>query len=900
MNTAQFLEKANLVDKDIHTHEDYENLKFVVYTKTGNWYEEITSASGSTMQKVLDKKALENQDIVFIEGGKYKKFVLFEKAKVCDKPAVKISIITLHGHTKEFNHSMNIWPRIPGSLDFYLLTLSREIYWIDKFNNYSLGQVVFTQDDLGKSLIQQKDVRGAILRLMDLVKNAQDISLRQTNYENYASYEKIKTEVMDYGIGLLAPSTIKLLEELGFNLTPKTTQARKSAAIDVFRHTFGYTKEFWTIREDPKGTEYQIFYDFLIRQISPKDKEVNTSLIPGVEEMEECLKYATRHQGRVCSIEWGIKKLEDKVLLISKAVDETSKNWTYNPRGLNQEITYSVTEFKLHPVATRNYQIEKKVYDVDDDVIKINQTTCNFYRNTFSGIIDYNLRGYEEQIKFIHFIYDNVDSLAQFGNLKYTLKDFCDTFSLKLIAQFPNFATGVVSFFAQCLTKTHIFDSTFEYIYKNIKNKFSRAKNQLLAISRFYEMASHRYKTIFDAESLTTETFQIKLPFNKNSQPWKQVYMSKYFYFYCLDLIKKQQNYSEDPLIDLMSHFAKGTQKEFVAFLKQNNKSLFNKNVLTKLKNILKDINLRDLVRVGKIALQKIHKDQNILWYSSTRIDTLQEAFKVILTVPKEFLKVISENNLYQDYVYSLRELLIECGERYSNTNPLRADYIKSFPQNYKDWNIQNVSYLLSLSVPNLNGVSLRVDPSHYQMWLSNIYPLARDKQEQYSSMIRIMHDYMIELVNTSRQIELAARERARDARVAKQQEEYTKYSKFLNTTFGYEDEDCAIFAPTELKDLSREGSDMHNCVGGFIDAVARKETSIFYLRKKSDKEHSYITIELRKEPKDDKWDIRQCFGYANSTPKPEVIEWLYRWQKKCPLINRNSIKTDYSPRGAF
>lgn len=902
MNTAQFLEKAKLVDKDIHSFKDYENLKFVVYTKTGNWYEEINSATGSTMQKVLDKKALENQDIVFIEGGKYKKFVLFEKAKVCDKPAVKISIIMLHGHTKEFNHSINIQPNVPGSpdRDFYLLTPSREICWFSKLNNPSLDQVVFTQEDIGKSISQAKDVRDAILRLMDLVKNAQDISLRQENYENYASYEKIKNEVRDYGMGLLAPSTIKLLEKLGFNLTPKTTQARKSAAIDVFLRTFGFTQECSAIAEDPKRAEYQIFYDFLIRQISPKDKEVNTSLIPGVEEMEECLKYSTREQQTTFYIEWGIKKLEDKVLLVSKKVDETPQNWTYNPRGLNQQITYSVTELQLHPLAVRNYQVEKKVYDVDDDVVKINQTTNNFYRNTFSGIIDYNLYDCESRRKFIRFIYDNVDSLAQFGNLKYTLKDFCDTFSFKLVDQFPNFATGVVSFFAQCLTKTHIFDSTFEYIYKNTKNKIASTDTQLLAISRFYEMASHRYETIFDAESLTTETFQIKLPFNKNSQPWKQVYMSKYFYFYCLDLIKKQQDYSEDPLIDLMSHFTKGTQKEFVAFLKQNNKSLFNKNVLTKLKNILKDINLRDLVRVGKIALQKIHRDQEILWYSSTRIDTLGEAFKVILTVPKEFLMAISGNNLYQDYVYSLRELLIECGERYSNTNPLLADYIKSFPQNYKDWNIQNVSYLLSLPVPNLDGVSLRVDPSHYQMWLSNKYPRARNKQEQYGSMIRIMHDYMIELVNNTREIELASRERARDARVAKQQEEYTKYSKFLNTTFGYEDEDCAIFAPTELRDLSREGSDMHNCVGGFIDAVARKETSIFYLRKQSDKEHSYITIELRKEPKDDKWNIRQCFGYANSTPKPEVIEWLYKWQKKCPLINRDSIKKDYSPRGAF
>lgn len=890
MNTAQFLEKANLTDKDIHTFQDYENLKFVVYTKTGNWYEEINSTIGSTMQKVTDKKALENKDIVFIEGGKDKTFVLFEKAQVCDKPAVKISVITLHGHTKDFTHYVSDYPYIHS----VLLTLSREFYWLSKLNTSSIKQVIFTQDDIGESLIQKNDFRRAAIELLDELKNAQDMSIRQEDYE------KLKTENMNYGSGIMAPSTINLLKELGFNLTPKSTQARKRAAKEVLCCTFGFTEEIFAITEDPKTAEYQIFYDFLIRQISPKDKEVNTNSIPEIEELEQCLQYSTKQQGPTCSIAWGIKKLEDKVLLISKTVDETSKNWNYNPRGLNQEITYSVIEFKLHPVAARNYQIEKKVYDVDDDVRKINQTTCNFYRNTFSGIIDYNLRGYEAQCKFIRFIYDNVDSLAQFGNLKYTLKDFCDTFPFKFITQFPSFAKGIVSFFAQCLTKTHIFDSTFEYLYKNLKNQIPSTAVQFGAISRTYEMASHSYETIFDTESLTTKVFQMKLPFNKNSQPWKQVYMSKYFYFYCLDLIKKQQDFKEDPLIKLMGYFAHGTQKELISFLKQNNKSLFNKNVLTKLKNILKDINLGDLARVGNIALQRINRDQETFWYSGARINTLQEAFKVILTVPKEFLMAISGNNLYKDYVYSLRELLIECGERYSNTNPLRADYIKSFPQTYKERNIQNVSYLLSLPVPNLDGVSLGVNPSHYQMWLSNLYQLTQNKQQQYYSMIRIMHDYMIDLANNSRQIALAAREHARDARVAKLQEEYDKYSEFLNKTFGYEDEDCVIFAPTELKDLSREGSDMHNCVGGFMDAVAKKETSIFYLRKKSDKDHSYVTIELRKEPKDDKWDIRQCFGYANSTPKPEVIECLYKWQEKCPLINRNSIKKDYSPRGAF
>ena len=895
MNTAQFLEKANLVDKDIHTFNDYENLKFVVYTKTGNWYEEINSASGNTMQKVLDKKALENKDIVFIEGGKYKRFVLFEKAKVCDKPAVKISIITLHGHTKDFKHSINIWPRVPNSpyIHFALLTLSREFYWSNISNVSSLKQVVFTQDDIGESIIQKSDVRSAITQLITELKYARDISLRQEDYE------KVKNEATNYGTGLLAPSTISLLKELGFNLTPKTTQARKWAAVDVFLNTFGWTREITTIREDPKAAEYQIFYDFLIRQINPQDKGVNTKLIPDIEEMEQCLKYSTSKQDLAYYIAWGIKKLEDKVLLISKLDDSTQKNRSYNPRGLNQEIDYTCTEFKLHPTTARNYRIEKKVYGVDDDVVKINNTNCNLYSNTFSGMIDFGLYGWESQCKFIRFIYDNVDSLAQFGNLKYTLKDFCDTFSFKFVTQFPKLAKGIVSFLAQCLTKTHIFDSTFEYIYKNIKNQFSKKEEQLSAISNTYEIASRSYQTIFDAESLTTGVFQTKLPFNKNSKPWKQVYMSKYFYFYCLDLIKKQQDYSKDPLVNFINFFSNGTQKECISYLKQNNKSLFNKNMLTKLKKILQKINLSGLSSVGKAALERANIDEDS-WYFTTRISTLQEAFNILLKVPKEFLVAATGNHLYKDYIYLLRDLLLECGGNFSHTNPLMANYIKSFPLSYQDWNIQNISYLLSLPVPNLDGVSLRVNPSHYREALLSMYLLARNKEQQYVSMIRAMHDYMIVLANNIQQLMLTAKQRARDARVAKQQEEYVKYSKFLNTTFGYEDEDCVIFAPTELRDLSREGSDMHNCVGGFMDAVAKKETSIFYLRKKSDKEHSYITIELRKEPKDEKWDIRQCFGYANSTPKPEVIECLYKWQKKCPLINRDSIKKDYSPRGAF
>lgn len=895
MNTAQFLEKANLIDKEIHTFKDYENLKFVVYTKTGNWYEEINSTTGSAMQKVIDKKALENKDIVFIEGGKNKKFVLFEKAKVCDKPAVKISVIGLRGHTKDFTHYINIGASITDypNIKIYLLTLSREIYWINKLKISSLNQVIFTQDDIGEdSVIEKKNARSAIVQLIAELKNAQDISLRQEDYE------KIKTENMNYGTGIMAPSTINLLKELGFDLTPKSTQARRRAALDAFRCTLGYTEESFVISENPKTAEYQIFYDFLIRQISPKDKEVNTNSIPEVEELEQCLQYSTNHPAYY--IEWGIKKLENKVLLISKQVTAIQKNYRYNPRGLNQEIAYSFVEFNLHPAAARNYRIDKKVYDVDDDEITINKTSYNSYSHTFSGIVDFSLHGWEDQRKFIRFIYDNIDSLAQFGNLKYTLKDFCDTFSFQFITKFPNLAKGIVSFFAQCLTKTHIFDSTFEYIYKTIKNRFSAAKEQLEVISKTYEEASRSYTMMFDAESLMRKVFERRLPFNKNSKPWKQVYMSKYFYFYCLNLIERQRSYREDPLIDFVNHFSNGTQKELISYLKQNNKSLFNKNVLTKVKNVVQNINLGVLSRVGKIALTRIDANGDDRWYFSTRVYSLQDAFRVILTVPKEFLAAVSGNDLYQDYIYSLRDLLLAYGEMCYNINPLMVSYITSFPQNYRDWNIQNISYLLSLPVPNLNGVSLRVNPAHYKELLLHNYQSAPDKQQQYYSMIKIMHDYMIVLANNFHQIELLANQRARDARVAKLQEEYDKYSEFLNTTFGYEDEDCVIFAPTELKDLSREGSEMHNCVGGFMDAVAKKETSIFYLRKKSDKDHSYVTIELRKEPKDDKWDIRQCFGYANSTPKPEVIECLYKWQEKCPLINRDSIKKDYNPRGAF
>lgn len=70
----------------------------------------------------------------------------------------------------------------------------------------------------------------------------------------------------------------------------------------------------------------------------------------------------------------------------------------------------------------------------------------------------------------------------------------------------------------------------------------------------------------------------------------------------------------------------------------------------------------------------------------------------------------------------------------------------------------------------------------------------------------------------------------------------YEKHNKAWEFEYG----DFTIIVPKKGKDLVREGQEMHNCVGSYVDKVVNGECSIVFVRHKDTPDKSYITCQVR------------------------------------------------------
>lgn len=75
--------------------------------------------------------------------------------------------------------------------------------------------------------------------------------------------------------------------------------------------------------------------------------------------------------------------------------------------------------------------------------------------------------------------------------------------------------------------------------------------------------------------------------------------------------------------------------------------------------------------------------------------------------------------------------------------------------------------------------------------------------------------------------------------------------------------------------ELIAEGAALTHCVGGYADRYAKGETDIFFIRKVSELDKSYYTIEIKKDK------IIQVHGKNNRSPSVDVQEFIKAFTKK-------------------
>ena len=73
----------------------------------------------------------------------------------------------------------------------------------------------------------------------------------------------------------------------------------------------------------------------------------------------------------------------------------------------------------------------------------------------------------------------------------------------------------------------------------------------------------------------------------------------------------------------------------------------------------------------------------------------------------------------------------------------------------------------------------------------------------------------------------------------------YIKAKEKLEEKYSYQADGYAIIIPPNVEDFTREGLEMHNCVGGYKKRVADGSTQVVYIRKLDDMDKSFGTMEI-------------------------------------------------------
>lgn len=89
-----------------------------------------------------------------------------------------------------------------------------------------------------------------------------------------------------------------------------------------------------------------------------------------------------------------------------------------------------------------------------------------------------------------------------------------------------------------------------------------------------------------------------------------------------------------------------------------------------------------------------------------------------------------------------------------------------------------------------------------------------------------------------------------------------------------YKGREYSIIIPQTSADIIDEGVQQCNCVGSYIERVAQGNTFVCFMRKNTDPDHSYVTIEVKNG------NVCQVKGFANRVTYKEEDDFIKKWAK--------------------
>lgn len=279
-----------------------------------------------------------------------------------------------------------------------------------------------------------------------------------------------------------------------------------------------------------------------------------------------------------------------------------------------------------------------------------------------------------------------------------------------------------------------------------------------------------------------------------------------------------------------------------------------------------------------------------------------------------QITRLIFEQNLNDSYstrkrVSIFRKLVGENASSLDNhTSDIYIDHLdelESLTTNYL-WDPELIPWAKQMLRKIIKGnqashnIALLLDVM--QSWRSLNWPRPTLPNIPTADLQRL-HDMYVEMSNEQfrqRQALYAEETRKTEERRKKENKLKLEFREQLN----YEDENYLIRLPVDGNEIQQEGMALHHCVGGYAYSHESGATTIMFLRKKSEPDKPFYTIEVEIELADGKVAgvrIRQIHGFGNrwlgNDPDaiPTVVRWLRKNNIKCYDDILTSVSTQYS-----
>lgn len=306
---------------------------------------------------------------------------------------------------------------------------------------------------------------------------------------------------------------------------------------------------------------------------------------------------------------------------------------------------------------------------------------------------------------------------------------------------------------------------------------------------------------------------------------------------------------------------------------------LYNPIAFEKLYNAVNKVaSLNNIINNGLINLAR---DVITYTYRCTEFDLAKGSLRKSFGITKDDLKILKQLNpklyefkLYKAYkqtgrkidIEELKEFFAICSMIDCDVNDmlriLEYSSLRKFCKFFRKWESENCTS---------QDKGSWWDPrrhffSDYKDYIRNATLLEYDLSNSevlFPKNLKQAHDLAYSIINDK---ELKNAELPQIAR------QYESYSNL----YSYEDKNYCIMPPSRHNDLKNEGKTLSHCVATYAKRVAVGSTIILFIRKTSEKEKPYFTLELNPVT----LRIEQCRGFGNCSYPNEVKKFMDKWYK--------------------